>query len=73
MNYKFQIIFYKNVILLKNGQSPIQCIKDPLKKSVVFFENPQKLAKFAEKWCDGLKTHRNLEWCKGKSVELEKC
>ena len=28
---------------------------------------------FCKKWCEGLKNHRNLEWCKGKNVELEKC
>jgi hypothetical protein len=67
------IILSKIIEILRNSEKnprifdeKMQNLRPPLKTSKIWVN-------FCKKWCKGLKNHRNLEWCKGKNVELEKC
>ena len=52
-------------------------IRSNLTKKMQNLLPPLKISKKCMKFCKNgakvLKNHRNLEWCKGKNVELEKC
>ena len=59
-------------ILRNSGENPLK-FDEKHAKSAASFENQQKICEILQKMCKGLKNPRNLEWCKGKNVELEKC
>ena len=67
------IICCKFAKILRNSGKNRLNFDENFKNLLSFSKIRKKLRKFAEKWCECVKNHRSLEWCKGKSVEFEKC
>jgi len=59
-------------ILRNSGRNPVK-FDEKTAKSAASSENQQKKHDICKNGAKVLKNHRNLEWCKGKNVELEKC
>jgi len=59
-------------ILRNSWENPLK-FDEKTAKSAAPLKMSKKCMKFCKNGAKVLKNHRNLEWCKGKNVELEKC
>ena len=59
--------------ILRNSGKDLVKLIEKLQNLLPLVKISKKSLKFCKSAAKVLKNHRNLEWCKGKNVELEKC
>ena len=59
-------------ILRNSGKNPLKFDEKLRKICCLLTKSTKIISNFAKNGAKVLKNHRNLEWCKGKNVELEK-